>query len=170
MGKLSYILGCVTRMDYPELFRTVGTVHKITGKNSVGILADVVKCGLKYGAGFNDYLLCEFYNLTDAQAGHLHHPQREQHLGQPFKRPEYYHFFDNKSEFYTTFGKYIGRQWLDFGKATQKEFEDFMASATPSWSSPIPPAAALREQAFQGGFPQPGRHVPEAEGGAHRRH
>ena len=24
MGKLSYILGCVTRMDYPELFRTVG--------------------------------------------------------------------------------------------------------------------------------------------------
>lgn len=67
MGKLSYILGCVTRMDYPELFRTVGKVHKITGKNSVGILADVVKCGLKYGAGFNDYLLCEFYNLTDAQ-------------------------------------------------------------------------------------------------------
>ncbi|MFQ9908633.1 MAG: sugar-transfer associated ATP-grasp domain-containing protein, partial [Acutalibacter sp.] len=41
---------------------------------------------------------------------------------------KYYHFFDNKSEFYTTFGKYIGRQWLDFGKATQKEFEDFMAS------------------------------------------
>ena len=42
----------------------MGEVHKITGKNSVGILADVVKCGLKYGAGFNDYLLCEFYNLT----------------------------------------------------------------------------------------------------------
>ena len=40
---------------------------------------------------------------------------------------EYYHFFDNKSEFYTTFGKYIGRQWLDFGKATQKEFRGFMA-------------------------------------------
>lgn len=87
MGKLSYILGCVTRMDYPELFRTVGKVHKITGKNSVGILADVVKCGLKYGAGFNDYLLCEFYNLTDAQRATYITQQREQHLGQPFKRP-----------------------------------------------------------------------------------
>ena len=30
MGKLKFILTCVTRMDYPELFRTVGKVHKIT--------------------------------------------------------------------------------------------------------------------------------------------
>lgn len=128
MGKLSYILGCVTRMDYPELFRTVGKVHKITGKNSVGILADVVKCGLKYGAGFNDYLLCEFYNLTDAQRATYITRSVNNTLVSLLNDREYYHFFDNKSEFYTTFGKYIGRQWLDFGKATQKEFEDFMAS------------------------------------------
>ena len=50
MGKLQFLLRCVKDMDYAELFRTVGKVHKITGKNSVGILADVVKCGLKYGA------------------------------------------------------------------------------------------------------------------------
>ena len=128
MGKLSYILGCVTRMDYPELFRTVGKVHKITGKNSVGILADVVKCGLKYGAGFNDYLLCEFYNLTDAQRATYITRSVNNTLVSLLNDREYYHFFDNKSEFYTTFGKYIDRQWLDFGKATQKEFEDFMAS------------------------------------------
>ena len=128
MGKLSYILGCVTRMDYPELFRTVGKVHKITGKNSVGILADVVKCGLKYGAGFNDYLLCEFYNLTDAQRATYITRSVNNTLVSLLNDREYYHFFDNKSEFYTTFGKYIGRQWLDFGKATQKEFEDFMSS------------------------------------------
>lgn len=87
MGKLSYILGCVTRMDYPELFRTVGKVHKITGKNSVGILADVVKCGLKYGAGFNDYLLCEFYNLTDAQRATYITRSVNNTLVSLFKRP-----------------------------------------------------------------------------------
>ena len=106
----------------------MGKVHKITGKNSVGILADVVKCGLKYGAGFNDYLLCEFYNLTDAQRATYITRSVNNTLVSLLNDREYYHFFDNKSEFYTTFGKYIGRQWLDFGKATQKEFEDFMAS------------------------------------------
>ena len=67
MGKLQFLLRCVKDMDYAELFRTVGKVHKLTGKNSPAILTDVIQCGLKYGAGFNDYLLCEFYNLTDAQ-------------------------------------------------------------------------------------------------------
>ena len=157
MGKLSYILGCVTRMDYPELFRTVGKVHKITGKNSVGILADVVKCGLKYGAGFNDYLLCEFYNLTDAQRATYITRSVNNTLVSLLNDREYYHFFDNKSEFYTTFGKYIGRQWLGQPRHHHGQARFLQRRL---W----------REQAFQGGFPQPGRHVPEAEGGAHRRH
>lgn len=81
MGKLQFLLRCVKDMDYAELFRTVGKVHKLTGKNSAAILTDVIQCGLKYGAGFNDYLLCEFYNLTDAQRATLHHPQGEQRPG-----------------------------------------------------------------------------------------
>ena len=65
LGKIKYVLGCAIHMDYKELFRTVGIVHKATGKNSLGIMLDVVNCGFRYGAGFNDYLLCEFYNLTE---------------------------------------------------------------------------------------------------------
>lgn len=34
MGKLQFLLRCVKDMDYAELFRTVGKVHKLTGKNS----------------------------------------------------------------------------------------------------------------------------------------
>ena len=142
MGKLSYILGCVTRMDYPELFRTVGKVHKITGKNSVGILADVVKCGLKYGAGFNDYLLCEFYNLTDAQRATYITRSVNNTLVSLLNDREYYHFFDNKSEFYTTFGKSAASGWT-LEKPPRKNLRTSWPAATPSWSSPIPPAAAL---------------------------
>ncbi len=126
MGKLKFIVSCVTKMDYAELFRTVGKVHKITGKNSPAILADVVKCGLRYGAGFNDYLLCEFYNLTDAQRATYITRKVNNDLVRILNDRDYYHFFDNKSEFYTKFAKYIGRQWLDFSHATEREFADFM--------------------------------------------
>ena len=70
----------------------------------------------------------QFYNLTDAQRATYITRSVNNTLVSLLNDREYYHFFDNKSEFYTTFGKYIGRQGLDFGKATQKEFEDFMAS------------------------------------------
>ena len=125
---VKFLVQCLVRMDYAGLFQTVSKVHKACGKNRLSILTDVVKCGLRYGAGYNDYLLCEFYNLTDAQRATYITRSVNNTLVSLLNDREYYHFFDNKSEFYTTFGKYIGRQWLDFGKATQKEFEDFMAS------------------------------------------
>ncbi len=127
LGKLGYILGCVVRMDYGELFRTVKTVHQITGKNRPSVLLDVVGCGLRYGAGFNDYLLCEFYNLTPEQRATYVTRSVNNTLVQLLNDREYYHYFDNKSEFYTKFAHYIGRDWLDFSKAGQKEFEKFLS-------------------------------------------
>ena len=128
MRKIKFLWNCIVHMDYGELFRTVGKVHQITGKNSLGILIDVVLCGLRYGAGFNDYLLCEFYNLSDAQRATYVTRKVNNDLVRILNNREYYHYFDNKSEFYTTFGKYIGRQWLDFSKASKEDFQKFMES------------------------------------------
>ena len=64
---VKFLVQCLVRMDYAGLFQTVSKVHKACGKNRLSILTDVVKCGLRYGAGYNDYLLCEFYNLTEEQ-------------------------------------------------------------------------------------------------------
>lgn len=125
MGKLSYVLGCALRMDYGELFRTVGTVHKLTGKNRLGLLADVVNCGLRYGAGFNDYLLCEFYNLTPEQRATYVTRSVNNSMVERFNNRDFYHFFDYKAEFYTKFGDYIGREWLDFSQADREAFRQF---------------------------------------------
>ena len=67
MGKLGYIVRCIAHMDYSALFDTVKQVHKLSGKPRAVILADIVSCGFKYGAGYKDYLLCEFYNLNSEQ-------------------------------------------------------------------------------------------------------
>lgn len=60
MGRLSYIFHCIAHMDYRALLETVGTVHGLCGKNRAWLLFDITKCGFKFGAGYKDYLLCEF--------------------------------------------------------------------------------------------------------------
>ncbi len=127
MGKLSYILGTAMRMDYKELFRTAGIVHAITGRSSPAVLADIVGCGLRYGAGFNDYLLCEFYNLTPEQRATYVTRSVNNTLVQMLNDPAYYKYFDYKSTFYRTFADYIGREWLEFSSATQNQLEDFVS-------------------------------------------
>lgn len=127
LGKIKYVLGCAVHMDYKELFHTVGIVHKATGKNSLGIMLDVVNCGFRYGAGFNDYLLCEFYNLTEEQRATYVTRSVNNTLVSLLNDRAYYHLFDNKNEFYAAFSDCMGRGWMDFAKAVPEQFRDFMA-------------------------------------------
>lgn len=127
LSKIKYALSCAVHMDYKELFRTVGKVHKACGKNRIGILIDVVMCGFKYGAGFNDYLLCEFYNLSAAQRATYITRRVNNTLVSILNDREYYHVFDNKNEFYEKFSDSLGRGWLDFAKASPEAFKEFMA-------------------------------------------
>ena len=49
------------------MFRAIDTVHERSGKNRVYIFFDMIHCGVKYGAGYSDYKLAEFYNLNRKQ-------------------------------------------------------------------------------------------------------
>ncbi len=126
MGRLKYIFQCILHMDYKALFETVGTVHKLCGKNRVWLLFDIIKCGFKFGAGYKDYLLCEFFNMNDAQRATFVTRGINNTITKMLNNPEYYHIFDNKNEFYTTFAEYLHRDWLDFEKCSKEEFFDFV--------------------------------------------
>lgn len=127
MGRLKYILHCILHMDYKALLETVGTVHKLCGKNRIWLLFDIVKCGFKFGAGYKDYLLCEFFNMTDAQRATFVTRGINNTITKMLNDPDYYHIFDNKNEFYTTFGEYLHRAWLEFSDCTPEKFAEFMA-------------------------------------------
>ncbi len=127
MKKLGYLLNCALHMDLRELNHTVSTVHRETGKNRVSILGDVIRCAFRYGAGFNDYLLCEFYNLTEEQRATYVTRTVNNALVSLLNDRDYYHFFDNKKEFYAQFSDCMGRQWLDFTQAGPEQFASFMA-------------------------------------------
>lgn len=124
--KLKYLFKCIIYMDYKSLFQTVKTVHKICGKNSIILFFDIIFCGLKYGAGYKDYLLCEFYNLTSAQRATYLTRGINNAITRRLCHPDYYHIFTDKEVFCEKFAKFIKRDWLFMPHATEEEFVKFM--------------------------------------------
>jgi len=137
IDRLKYVFGRIIHMDYKGLFKTVGIVHQKTKKNSLAILIDVVKCGFKFGAGYSDYLLCEFYNINDELRATYVTRSVNDKLVSLLNNREYYNIFDNKDEFYSAFSDCMGREWLEFSKANFDEFKAFMENREEIISKPL---------------------------------
>ncbi len=137
MKKLTYTLKRILKMDYTALFKTVKAVHKKTGIGRVKLFIDIVKCGLKYGAGYRDYELCEWYNLNEKQRATYVTRGINNRIVSLLNNKEYYHILDNKIEFNNAFEKYLGRKWIDMSTATLDSFTEFLNGLSVIISKPV---------------------------------
>ena len=64
MRKLKYMIARILGMDYKALFATLRQIHKKTGRNSIWLFVDMVRCGLRSGAGYNDYIIFEWSKIV----------------------------------------------------------------------------------------------------------
>jgi glutathione synthase/RimK-type ligase-like ATP-grasp enzyme len=128
MKKLLYILKCIIHMDYKNLFETVDKCHEICGKSKIVLFFDIVYCGFRYGAGYKDYILCEWYLLTKEQRATYVTRGVNNTITRLMNNPDYYHIFDNKEEFYAKFENCIRREWHYMPETSYEEFEKFMST------------------------------------------
>lgn len=126
MGRIGYIIRCALHMDYKNLFRTVRKVHKISGKNRLWLLIDIVKCGFRYGAGHVDYLLCAFYDKTPEQRATFVTRGINNTVTGMLNDSAHYATFDDKEMFYTAFEPYLHRTWLAIQSATDEALTAFL--------------------------------------------
>lgn len=126
MKRILYLIKRILKMDYKGLFKTVNSVHKKSGIGRTKLFFDVVKCGLKYGAGYRDYELCEWWNLNDSQRATYVTRGINNTIVTLLNNKDFYHILDNKIEFNKTFSKYLGRKWLDMQAATTEDFKAFL--------------------------------------------
>jgi glutathione synthase/RimK-type ligase-like ATP-grasp enzyme len=123
-------------MDYGNMLATVSKIHAKTGKSRIWLFFDMVRCGIRYGAGYKDYMLCEFYNLTaDQRATYVTRGINNQ-LVRMLNDREYYHCVENKVEFNRLFAEFIHRGWLDMDKTDFDTFSEFMQSRQVVISKP----------------------------------
>ncbi len=126
MKRIIYLIKRILQMDYKSLFKTVKKLHKKTGINSIKLFVDIVKCGLRYGAGYRDYELCEWWNLNEEQRATYVTRGINNRIVSLLNDRQYYHILDNKIEFNNTFSEFLGRKWIDMTTATFEDFEAFL--------------------------------------------
>ncbi|MFA9380741.1 MAG: sugar-transfer associated ATP-grasp domain-containing protein [Acetanaerobacterium sp.] len=125
LHKLQYLLNTVRSMDRKAMVAKARVVHRRTGKPTPAILADMVRCASRYGAGYMDYTVLEFYRLAPAERDTFLTRGRSNELVRALNNREYWHCFEDKTEFLTRFAQYLGRQWIDLNNTDWGAFAIF---------------------------------------------
>ncbi len=127
MSKLGYILRCVKEMNVKAMFRDLNEIHRLSGKNRVFLFCDMVWCGFRYGTGYRDYRLTEWWNLNGAQRKTYVTRGINNSLIKKCNDPAYYHLLNNKVEFNRLFNSELGRGWLYLKEASEEQFAAFLS-------------------------------------------
>ena len=125
MPDMKYFLKRVGNISFDKMGGAIDFVHKKTGKSKAAIFADMVYCTLKYGAGYYDYQIFGFAELTAAQRETFVTRLVSKKLNEFLNDDAYTHLFDNKDEFNKLFARYIRRGWLVVGESTKEQMRAF---------------------------------------------
>ena len=113
MKKLLFVIKKIFRMDFKSFFATINKIHKRSGKNRVLLFFDMIYCGFKYQAGYIDYFLFGFEELSKYQRStYITRGVNDRYI-KTMNDSSYYSFFSDKIKFNDTFKKYLKRDYLD---------------------------------------------------------
>ncbi|MBE5787372.1 MAG: hypothetical protein E7324_07510 [Clostridiales bacterium] len=121
MGRLSYVLKRIRKMDFGRMRETAKMLHKKTGKSTLWLLADMARCAAKYNAGYIDYKIAEMYRLNDAQRRSVITRGISNEIVRRMNDKAYWHFFDDKTQFNALFEKWVNRSWIKIDESLTKE-------------------------------------------------
>lgn len=122
---MKYYIKRLFDMDYKKMLETVNKVHERSGKNKIVIFFDMIICSIKYQAGYMDYYVFNFENLSSKIRKTFITRGVNNSYIKTMNNREYYHLFDNKVEFNKLFKKFLKRDYLDLEHSTYEEFIEF---------------------------------------------
>lgn len=91
---------------------------------------DILWCAARYGAGYYDYAMYGFYDLTGKQRDTYLTRIRNRKVFDLMNDPAYNDDFDDKLRFNETFRTYLHRETLNGETATAQQMADFVAGQT----------------------------------------
>lgn len=137
MKKLNYLIKRIFNMDYKRFFHTIDEVKEKNGKSKIFIFFDIVYCGLKYQAGYLDYLLFEMYKLNKSQRRTVLTRGINNAYIKKYNNPNYTYLFREKQEFNKMFKDYIKRDWILLNGSNQEAFDNFLKNKTEVFAKPL---------------------------------
>ena len=121
MSRLQFFWHRLVRMDWKAMWKTTGLLKKRSGKSRIWLLADMLKCAVKYNAGYMDYKIAQMYKLNDEQRKTVITRGISNEIVRRMNPKEYWHFFDDKAQFNELFREFIPRKWILTNEDTDTE-------------------------------------------------
>ena len=121
----NYIFRILAHASLGKMKTAVKTCHERSGKNSVKIFFDMLYCAKKYGAGYYDYQIFEFYKLNKLQRSTYVTRLVSKKLNTFLNNYDYDHFLENKDEFNELYKDCVRRGFIQLQKASKDEVREF---------------------------------------------
>ena len=121
MSRLEYFRKRLLKMDWKAMWKTTGLLKKRSGRGRLWLMADMLKCGIRYNAGYIDYKIAQMYKLNEAQRKTVITRGISNEIVRRMNPKEYWHTFDDKAEFNEFFKKWIPRRWIRIDENTNPE-------------------------------------------------
>ncbi len=152
MSRLTFFVKRLVRMDWRKMWKTTGVLKERSGKSRLWLLADMLRCGLRYNAGYMDYKIAEMYRLNDEQKRTVITRGVSNSIVRRMNDKAYWHYFDDKTEFNTLFAEEVGRQWLRSDeKMTEDQLRAFLSGRDSFLYKPLEGSSGVGIEKFTRG-------------------
>ncbi len=149
MGRILFFVKRLGKMDWGKMWQTTKVLQQRSGKSRLWLLQDMLRCGIKYNAGYMDYKIADMYRLNDAQKRSTITRGISNNIVRRMNDKAYWHFFDDKSQFNHHFAKWVKRDWLLFNKdTTVDKLADFLKGKPSVFVKPLEGSSGVGVQKF----------------------
>ena len=121
MSRLSFFFKRLVRMDWKAMWKTTGILKERSGKSRIWLLCDMLRCAVKYNAGYVDYKIAQFYRLNDEQKKTQITRGLSNTIVRRMNDKSYWYLFDDKATFNNLFKDEVARDWIKVTKDTDLE-------------------------------------------------
>ena len=125
MTMAGYFIKCMNGLNLDKMVDTAKLIYKKSGKNYIGILFDMMYCGLRFKAGYNDYREFEFYLINNKKRATYLTRGLNNNIIRNYNDRSMFSLFDDKARFNEEYKEFIGREWLDLRSGTLEQFRAF---------------------------------------------
>lgn len=123
---LGYFLRVLSGTSFKKMFNAIDEVHEKSGKSKFVTFFDMIGCGIKYGAGYHDYIIFEFYNMNAKQRKTYLTRLKNKRLISTLNNEKLAYIFDEKNVFDKKFKDFVGREIIDLADIGYDEFVKFI--------------------------------------------
>ena len=136
MPGIKYIARIVRGMRFDRMNQMLTIVKEKSGHSKARTFCSMLWCGLRYGAGYYDYVMFGFYDMNGRQRNTYLTRVRNKKVCETLNDYRYAEEFDDKLRFNARFSSYLHRAWLNGETATEEEFSAFLQGQEAVFAKP----------------------------------